>query len=68
MSYHALRWVVVAVISYVWLFTKKYDDAPWWGPTAFLVASVLPVEMLAELAKTLGLALIDKLPGRGAGK
>jgi hypothetical protein len=56
------------VITYAWLFTTKLDSAPWWGPTVGLVVNALPGGMVAELAKTLGLALVDKIPGRSAGK
>ena len=63
-----LSWATFAVIGYAWLFTTKLDAAPWWGPTAALVANALPGGMLTEIAKTVGLALVDKIPGRGAGK
>jgi hypothetical protein len=63
-----LAWATFAAITYAWLCTSKLDRAPWWGPTAALVANALPGGMLTEIAKTLGLALVDKIPGRGAGK
>ena len=55
-------------IAYVWIWTDKLNAAPWWGPLAAIVANALPGGMVADLAKTLGLALVDKLPGRSAGK
>jgi hypothetical protein len=67
-SANVLSWATFVVITYAWLFTSKLDSAPWWGPTGALVANALPGGMVADLAKTLGLALVDKLPGRSAGK
>jgi len=63
-----LSWATFAVITYAWLFTSKLDAAPWWGPTGSLVINSLPGGMLTDIAKTLGLALVERLPGRTAGK
>lgn len=68
MSATVLSWATFAAIAYAWLLTSKLDSAPWWGPVLALVANALPGGMLTDIAKTLGLAIVDKIPGRGAGK
>jgi hypothetical protein len=67
-SANVLSWAAFLAITYAWLWTSKLDKAPWWGPTVCLVAIALPGGMLTEILKTVGLALVDKIPGRGAGK
>ncbi len=67
-SANVLSWAAFLVITYAWLFTSKLDRAPWWGPTVCIVAIALPGGMVTEIVKTVGLALVDKLPGKAAGK
>jgi hypothetical protein len=65
----ALCWATFGVIAFAWLCTSKLDSAPWWGPTGSLVINAMPGGMVTEILKSVGIALIDKLPGRGsAGK
>lgn len=67
-SANILSWAAFLAIAYAWLFTSKLDSAPWWGPTVCLVAIALPGGMVTEIVKTVGLALVDKIPGRSASK
>jgi hypothetical protein len=61
-----LSWATFAVITFVWLFTSKYDSAPWWGPTVALVINALPGGMLVEIVRTVVVVVVDRLPLKGS--
>lgn len=65
---NVLSWATFALITYAWLWTDKLDRVPWWGPVGALVLNSLPGGQLGDLLKVVGLALVDKIPTKGAGK
>jgi hypothetical protein len=65
---NVLAWATFGLIAYAWLWTGKLDGAPWWGPVGSLVLNALPGGMVGEIFKTVGLALVDKIPGKVVGK
>lgn len=64
----ALSWATFVLIGYLWIRTTKLDHLPAWQPLVAVVVNALPAGMVTEIARTLVVALADKIPGRATAK